>query len=181
MFLFMITTFSALTLLVGWLEGHPACKKIGGWWRRALVSPDGVAPAGWSVCLPLLIFPRTIKSRSSILALAHLGGPGKRAIKRLWWRWWIMRTTLQTIIRLLGVDVVKQLSDLQQFRLDWLGRVSRQHLDETSHLLFTGAVEALQRLQLHEALQHHAQCTQQYNMIANTQLNVCQLQLHWFT
>jgi len=34
-----------LTLLVGWQEGHPACKKWGGWWRWALVSPDGVAPS----------------------------------------------------------------------------------------------------------------------------------------
>jgi len=41
-------------------------------------------PAGWSVCLPLLIFRCTIKSRSSLLALAHPGGPGRRAIKRLW-------------------------------------------------------------------------------------------------
>ena len=40
-------------------------------------------PAGWSMCLPLLIFPCTIKSRSSLLALTHLGGPGKKAIKRL--------------------------------------------------------------------------------------------------
>jgi len=40
--------------------------------------------ARWSVCLPLLIFPCTIKSRSSFLAPAHPGGPGKRAIKRLW-------------------------------------------------------------------------------------------------
>ena len=36
------------------------------------------------MCLPLLIFPCTIKSRSSFLALAHPGGPGKRAVKRLW-------------------------------------------------------------------------------------------------
>jgi len=36
------------------------------------------------VCLPLLISPCTIKSRSSLLALAHLGGPRKRAVKRLW-------------------------------------------------------------------------------------------------
>ena len=42
-------------------------------------------PAGWSVCLPLLIFPCTIKSRNSPLAPAHPGGPGKRAIKRLLW------------------------------------------------------------------------------------------------
>jgi len=41
-------------------------------------------PAGWSVCLPLLVFPCSIKSRSSILELAHPGGPGKRAVKRLW-------------------------------------------------------------------------------------------------
>jgi len=40
-------------------------------------------PAGLSVCLPLLIFPCTIKSRSSLLALAHAGGPGKRAVKWL--------------------------------------------------------------------------------------------------
>jgi len=40
-------------------------------------------PGGWSVCLPLLIFPCTIKSGSSLLAPAHPGGPGKRAIKRL--------------------------------------------------------------------------------------------------
>jgi len=36
--------FSALTLLVGRQEGHPARKKIGGWWRWALLSLDGVAP-----------------------------------------------------------------------------------------------------------------------------------------
>jgi len=41
-------------------------------------------PAGWSVCLPLLIFPCAMKSRSSLPAPAHPGGPGKRAVKRLW-------------------------------------------------------------------------------------------------
>jgi len=40
-------------------------------------------PAGWSVCLPLLIFPCTIKSRSFLLAPAHPGGPGKRVEKWL--------------------------------------------------------------------------------------------------
>jgi len=50
--------FSALTLLVGWQEGHLACKKYEGWWRWALVSPDGVAPSRMvgvsaSVNLPL--------------------------------------------------------------------------------------------------------------------------------
>jgi len=41
-------------------------------------------PAVWLVCLPLLIFPWTIKSRSSLLAPAHPGGPGKRSVKWLW-------------------------------------------------------------------------------------------------
>jgi len=36
------------SLMVGQEEGHPACKKMGGWWRWALVSPDGVAPS-WMV------------------------------------------------------------------------------------------------------------------------------------
>ena len=35
------------------------------------------------MCLPLLVFPCTIKSRSSLLAPAHPGGPGKRAVKWL--------------------------------------------------------------------------------------------------
>jgi len=41
-------------------------------------------PAGWSLCLPLLIFPCTIKFRSSLLVPAHPDGPGWRAVKRLW-------------------------------------------------------------------------------------------------
>ena len=41
-------------------------------------------PAGWSVCLPLLIYPCTMMSRNSLLAPADPGGPGQRAIKRLW-------------------------------------------------------------------------------------------------
>ena len=45
---------------------------MGGWWRWALVSRDGVAPCA-------------IKSRSSLLAPAHVGGPRKRAVKLLWW------------------------------------------------------------------------------------------------
>jgi len=48
-------SFSALTLLVGQQEGYLACKKC------------------------------KKKSRSSILAPAHPGGSGKRAVKRLWW------------------------------------------------------------------------------------------------
>jgi len=55
--------------------------------------------SGWLVCLPLLIFPCTIKSRSSLLAPGHPGGPRKGAEKGpengcgvvvLWW--WILQS-----------------------------------------------------------------------------------------
>jgi len=80
-----LVAFSALTLLVGRQEGHPICAKMGdGGGRHWLVRMESRA-AGWSVCLPLLILPCTIKSRSSLLAPAHLGGPGKRPVKQFWW------------------------------------------------------------------------------------------------
>jgi len=41
--------------------------------------------AGWSVYLPLLIFPCTIKSRSSLLGLAHWVVLEKKAAKQLWY------------------------------------------------------------------------------------------------
>ena len=40
-----LVAFSALTLLVGRQKGHPACKKMGRWWRWSLVSVDGVTPS----------------------------------------------------------------------------------------------------------------------------------------
>jgi len=42
-------------------------------------------PPGLSVCLLLVILPGTMKSRRSfLLASAHLGGAGEKAIKQLW-------------------------------------------------------------------------------------------------
>jgi len=78
-----VFAFSDWMLLVGWQEGHPACKKIwvDGRGGHSLVRMAW-RPARWSVCLPLLISRCTIKSRSSLLAPAHPGGPGKRAVKR---------------------------------------------------------------------------------------------------
>ena len=55
-----------------------------GWWRWALVSPDGVAPSrmvGVSASVNLPLQACTIKSRSSLLAPAHPGGPGKKGCK----------------------------------------------------------------------------------------------------
>jgi len=77
--------FSALILLVGQQEGHLAHKIYGGvWWRWALVSPDGAAPSRMVSVSASVNLPLHHKVRSSLLALAHPGGPGKRAIKRLW-------------------------------------------------------------------------------------------------
>jgi len=79
-----LVAFSALTLLVGRQEGHSACKKVGEWWRWALVSPDRVAPSQMVGVSASVNLPCTIKSRSFLLAPAHPGGPGKRAVKWLW-------------------------------------------------------------------------------------------------
>jgi len=43
--MYVFCAFSALMLLVGQQEGHPACKNMRGWWTWALVSPDGVTPS----------------------------------------------------------------------------------------------------------------------------------------
>jgi len=75
-------------LLVGRQEGHPACKKWGGWWRLALVSPDGVAPSrmvGVSASVNLPLHHKLQKFSSGT------GSPvwsRKRVVKRLWWWWW---------------------------------------------------------------------------------------------
>ena len=44
---------------------------MGGWWRWTLVSPDGVAPSRMVSVSASVNFPCTIKSKSSLLALAH--------------------------------------------------------------------------------------------------------------
>ena len=77
--------FFLLTLSVGRREGHPACKKWGDDGGGQSLVRMKWHPAGWSVFLPPLIFPCTMKSRSYLLAPAYPGGPGKRAVKRLWW------------------------------------------------------------------------------------------------
>jgi len=67
-----------------WLGGRKGIRPVknGGWWRWALVvCPDGVAPSRMVGVSAFVNLPCTIKSRSSLLTLAHPGGPGKRAVK----------------------------------------------------------------------------------------------------
>jgi len=59
------------------------------WWGGddgggSLISPDGVAPS-WNIGVSAsVIFPCTINVQKKIfLAVAYLGSPGKRVVKRL--------------------------------------------------------------------------------------------------
>ena len=84
----LLLIFCALTLLFGWHEGYPACKKWGdGGGGHWLVRREW-HQAGSSVCLPLLIFPWTIKSRSSLLAPVDPGGSRKKGRKTVVVWWW---------------------------------------------------------------------------------------------
>ena len=78
--------FSALTLLVGWQEGHPACKKTEWWGVGMVICLERGADLHMAQRMPL---PLTISCFSKIqigftfLVPAHPGSPGKRAVKRV--------------------------------------------------------------------------------------------------
>ena len=78
--------FSALTLLVGWQEGHPAYKKTEWWGAGMVICLERVADLHMSQLMPL---PLTVSCFSKIqigftfLVPAHPGSPGKRAVKRV--------------------------------------------------------------------------------------------------
>jgi len=69
--------FGALTLLVGWQEGHPACKKQ--WWAAGVVvclEQDADLHMAQLMSLPLTVscFSK-IQNGFTFLVLAHLGSP----------------------------------------------------------------------------------------------------------
>ena len=76
--------FSALTLLVGQQEGHPACKKTEWWGAGVVICLERGADLHMAQLMPL---PLTVSCFSKIqtgfafLVLAHPGSPGKRAVK----------------------------------------------------------------------------------------------------
>ena len=77
--------FSALTLFVGWQEGHPACKKTE--WRGTgvVICLERGADLHMAQLMPL---PLTLSCFSKIqigftfLVPAHLGSPGKGPLNR---------------------------------------------------------------------------------------------------
>ena len=76
--------YSALTLLVGRQEGHPACKKTERWGVGVVICLERGAELHMAQLMPL---PLTVSCFSKIqigftfLVPAHLGSPGKRAVK----------------------------------------------------------------------------------------------------
>jgi len=80
------TAFSALTLLVGRQEGHPACKKTEQWGAGMAVCLERGADLHTAQLMPLSL---TVSGFSKIqigftfLVPAHLGSPGQRAVKRV--------------------------------------------------------------------------------------------------
>ena len=82
---FDIVGYSALTLLVGRQEGHPACKKTEQWGAGVVICLEQGADLHMAQLMPL---PLTVSCFSKIqidftfLVPAHPGSPGKRAVKR---------------------------------------------------------------------------------------------------
>ena len=78
--------YIALMLLVGQHEGHPACKKTEWWGAGVVVCLEQGADLHMAQLMPR---PLTVSCFNKIqigftfLVLAHLGSPGKRAVKRV--------------------------------------------------------------------------------------------------
>jgi len=78
--------FSALTLLVGWQEGHPACKKLEWWGAGLAICMEYSADLHTAQLMPL---PLTVSCFSKIqigftfLVPAYPGIPRQRAVKRV--------------------------------------------------------------------------------------------------
>ena len=80
----MKCAFSALTLLVGWQEGHPAYKKLEWWGAGVVICLELGVDLRVAQLMPL---PLTVSCFSKIqigftfLVPAHLGSPLQRAVK----------------------------------------------------------------------------------------------------
>jgi len=77
-----VDAFSALTLLAGRQEGHPACKKLSGGVLAWLSAWSELQTTAQLMALPLTVscFSK-IHIGFTFLVPAHLGSPGQRAVK----------------------------------------------------------------------------------------------------
>jgi len=117
--------FSALTLLAGRQEGHPACKKqSGGCWRGADLLMARLMP------LPLTVscFSK-IQIGFTFLVPAHPGSPGQRAVKRVCVCVSIVSNSHQRRPR----DTTGQNSLVESSRAMWIGYLrSRRRSDRAT-------------------------------------------------
>ena len=85
-FVHSVGPFSALTLLVGQQEGHPACKKTEWWVAGMVICLEQGADLHIAQLMPL---PLNVSCSSKIqtgftfLVLSHLGSPRQQAVKRV--------------------------------------------------------------------------------------------------
>jgi len=81
-----INAVSALTLLVGRQEGHPACKKTERWVAGVIICLELCADLHMAQLMPLPLIVSCfskIQIGFTFLVPAHLGSPGQRTIKRV--------------------------------------------------------------------------------------------------
>ena len=76
----VVFAFSALTVLVGRQEGHPACKKRVVWYWHGYLSGARCRLAYGQLPLTLSCFSK-IETGFTFLVPADSGSPGKRAVK----------------------------------------------------------------------------------------------------
>jgi len=91
-YIWLLFAFSALTLLVGWQEGHPACKKTEWWGAGVVICLDRGADLHTAQLMPLPLTVscfRKIQIGFTFLVPAHLGSPGQRAVKWVYVCKWV--------------------------------------------------------------------------------------------
>jgi len=94
-FLLCFHAFSALTLLVGHQEEHPACKKLSDEvlaWLSVWSEVQMVCIwSSWSYCHPIISCFIKIQIGLTFLVPAYTGCPGKEAVKRVsvWCLVWV--------------------------------------------------------------------------------------------
>jgi len=72
--------------MVGWQEGHPACKKTEWWGAGVVICLQRGADLHMAQLMPLPLIVSCfskIQIGFTFLVLAHPGSPGQRAVKRV--------------------------------------------------------------------------------------------------